>query len=78
MLVLAIKEHQLRERLLFECQCDSERGPGTQNIHKELKGRSAHSHKVTGTGGVGGMPKGSCRNGNLQICSFKGDFEIQM
>lgn len=38
----------------------------TQNIHKELKGRSAHSHKVTGD-----TPKGSLLMETLRIVHLK-------
>lgn len=72
MVTLAIKKHQGGEKLLFECWCYSERAR-TRRIHKELKGRRVHSHKVTRD-----TPKGNCQNGNLENGSFKEDFEMQM
>lgn len=72
MVTLVIKKHQGGEKLLFECSCDSERAR-TQSIHKELKGRRVHSHKVTRD-----TPKGNGQNGNPENCSFKEDFEMQM
>lgn len=72
MVTLVIKKHQRGEKLLFECQCVSERAR-TQNIHKELKGRCVHNHKVTRD-----TSKGNCWNGNLENCSSKEVFEMQM